>query len=78
MKLNAILGWLGTACSIVGSSLVASNSSYSVYGFIIFLAGSSCNLKLILSSDIHKSILATTIYFMFIDIYGIINFWENK
>lgn len=75
IKLNDVLGVIVFICSIVGSTMVASNSSFSKFGYMIFLIGGISSIKIMLESNIHRSIFVTQLYFICIDIVGIYRFF---
>lgn len=57
--------------AVLGSTLLAMNTDYSKYGYLLFLASSVATITLLLKSNTSKSILTTNIFFVIINCIGI-------
>lgn len=58
--------------SIGGSAIVASNTGNNFFGYFLFLLASIAGIILIIQSNVSKSVLWVSIYFLLINIFGLI------
>ena len=64
------------AGAMIGSALVASNSGYAVLGYVFYLFGAAASVKILITKGV-PSLLIVNIYFVVINIIGIIRFMPH-
>jgi uncharacterized membrane protein YhhN len=72
--MKRILDVLALGGAMIGSALIASNSGYNVLGYLFFLISSLASTKLLFSSDASRSLLWTNLWFVCMNIIGIVRY----
>lgn len=75
MKFKWLIDTITVGGAVLGSSLIAFNTEYSKYGFIFFFASSVTSIYIMLRSNTPKSILTTQIFFLTMNVTGIIRWF---
>ena len=60
--------------AMVGSLLVASNSEYTMYGFVLFLISSVITSFYLFKQKSRSSLLIIQVWYVAVNAYGIINY----
>jgi hypothetical protein len=67
-----ILDFLSLGGAVVGSALIASNIGKARIGYVLFLISATASCILLLNSDASKSLLLTNLWFIVMNIIGIV------
>ena len=62
------------AGNVAGSTLIAMNVGLNFYGYLGFIVGSLAGIYLLLNSNASRSLMAITMYFMVINVIGVIRY----
>lgn len=69
-----ILDAIAIIGSMLGSVLIASNSSYVFLGYIFFLTANIATYMILSESNVRKSIIWLNIFYIGVNVLGIINY----
>jgi hypothetical protein len=62
--------------AVLGSLMVAANAGVALLGYLLFLASSTASVVLMRRSNVSRSLVALNVYFMFVNVVGIIRHWS--
>ena len=68
---KVVLEVITVACSVAGSTLLALNVVVSKFAYPVFIIGGLCGLRLMHSSNISRSVIFTSYYFLATDLIGV-------
>ena len=73
MKINLrfVLNCIALAGGMIGSILVASNTSVGAYGYILFLLSSVTSSALLWKDKAQRALLALNIFYIGVNIFGL-------
>jgi hypothetical protein len=69
-----VLDVIALGGAMIGSFLIAANIGMTQLGYILFLASSIASVTLLSSSDASKSLLWTNVFFIVMNIIGIVRY----
>lgn len=69
--MKKILDAIYLTCSIIGATIVASNSGYQLLGYVVFMISSIAGMFLIMKSNISRSVLIVNVIYLAINAFGI-------
>ncbi len=73
-KMKKILDYIALGGAVIGSFLIAANIGMTQVGYVFFLASSVSAAVLLSSSDASKSLLWTNIFFIIMNVIGIVRY----
>ena len=73
-KLKLVLDVVYVVGSLVGATLIASNSGHNVLGYVCFFVSSIAGTWLLLKSNASKSLLFINAYYALVNLVGIIRY----
>lgn len=60
--------------SVIGSTLIASNTGYNASGYVFFILASIATLYLLSVSTASRSLYVVNLYFVFINLVGLMRY----
>ncbi len=71
---KTLLDIIALGGAMVGSLLLAANIGLNFVGYIFFLASSLASLYLLLKSNVSKSVVAMTAWFVLMNVVGLVRY----
>lgn len=69
--MRKLFDFLAITGAVFGSVLIAMNVPQSKYGYILFLISSIASMKLLIGTNVPKSILLINVFYVFVNAFGI-------